>query len=469
MRTVIEKPITEEELGMFVKPISYNNTTSFPYNELDDRSFEILLYMIFKEQIKSDKHNNIFDEVSLMQGVGEEGRDCSLYLNGKSVGLIQCKLKKARLGKPEVIKEMVKFFLYYHLNRDLISDIENFTYYFAVSTGFSGPAIKLLDDFNTKIFEEEDSNLEKLVAQVIDKYETFKDLKYQDVKSVLEEIFRVVKVKKIIPEDLDQYLSECETLIPRFFSVRMVIDAEELAKLRKEYEREKMRLPDVLEHIYNHINGLEHVASPEIKKKIIDKSEEVLGKLMDLGEEDFIKFIKAMKMPFLPSFADKARFSFERNLTLITDIVVKITLISLIHEDLQFTDEKGQALVFGNSEKISLVFTEGNEDYNYVILLLLKQLSKSSTDLSKIQVVVAGNSTPDRCVLGGAGAEINYDYIISEIFDVDSDSDKEMFTELTERFNFTYHCQQGLNFRTVSSYEDLQHILKMNFGGEEVG
>jgi hypothetical protein len=54
-----------------------------PFNSLNDRAFEILIYQIFKDKIERDENNirNKFNSVYLMQGVGEKGRDCSAAQN----------------------------------------------------------------------------------------------------------------------------------------------------------------------------------------------------------------------------------------------------------------------------------------------------------------------------------------------------------------------------------------------------
>lgn len=82
-----EKPHLESPL---TKPLSFPNQ-QFSYNNLPSpRRFEELLYGIFDLKIQS-KILEDFDDVNLMSGVRDKGRDCNLIRGGRSYGLIQCK------------------------------------------------------------------------------------------------------------------------------------------------------------------------------------------------------------------------------------------------------------------------------------------------------------------------------------------------------------------------------------------
>ena len=82
----------EQELDSFTnRPPSYSRDMGHPYFNLTDRQFEILLYLLFKTDVEKGKFEGKFDDVSLMTGVGERGRDCELYYRGDKVGLVQCK------------------------------------------------------------------------------------------------------------------------------------------------------------------------------------------------------------------------------------------------------------------------------------------------------------------------------------------------------------------------------------------
>src|SRR5687768_331151 len=95
------------------KPIPLANQ-GYPYNSIpSDRRFEELIYSIYKKKIENDRTwKELYDDIALMQGVGEKGRDCVLYKNGIITGIIQCKKYDTRISKPDCAKEILKFVLY---------------------------------------------------------------------------------------------------------------------------------------------------------------------------------------------------------------------------------------------------------------------------------------------------------------------------------------------------------------------
>lgn len=215
------------------KPTVYSGQ-SFNFLALNDRVFEILLYQIFKARIESNDYtlDNRYDGVVLMQGVGERGRDCFMTKKGKNIGVIQCKQVNKNLTKPEVLKEIIKFTLHYILDKSLISDINNFTYYLAVSKGFAETSINLISDFNEKYINED---IESICNNLFKTYTAFKTLKFEDISEELKTILNAIEVKPILPADLSQYLFEHEKLIKHFFRVMTVTDNTLLEAIIENY------------------------------------------------------------------------------------------------------------------------------------------------------------------------------------------------------------------------------------------
>lgn len=268
-----------------VKPTAHSNQ-GFPFTELNDRIFEILLYQVFKKRIELQDNAilGLFDNVSLMQGVGEKGRDCVLTNLGKNVGLIQCKQINKNLTKPEIIKEVTKFLIHAIIDKSLIHDKNNFTYYIAVSKGLAGTAIELLNDFNTRISAE--LNLNELIQDVLDSYVAFKKTKYDQIKDELDDLFASVKIKYVLPSDLTQYLFDYDSLIKNFFRVLTVTDnslldyiiqtylAPTLKKLypenNKEYKDFTFRFKEYLERSLNYYSSSRTLVFGNQQKKIDD-------------------------------------------------------------------------------------------------------------------------------------------------------------------------------------------------------
>lgn len=207
---------------------------SFPYNGLDDRRFEELLYSIYKTKL--DTTGFSFDNISLMSGVRDKGRDCALTRNGIGTGLIQCKKYASPLSKQQFALEITKFVLYSIIDKKLLPDPEDFHYFIAPSSGFSLECSDFVDDFNR--LAPLDADLYKWVAKNIQN-PTLAGLEIQNVNPLVSGIFSKIKVRKILPQDLDIMLFEpvCLNLIPLFFNVLTVVDNSELIEIKKQLDR----------------------------------------------------------------------------------------------------------------------------------------------------------------------------------------------------------------------------------------
>ncbi|WP_222166169.1 NACHT domain-containing protein [Edaphocola aurantiacus] len=207
---------------------------SYPYNDIaSDRRFEELLYTIVKSKIDKDSFYE-FDQVGLMSGVRDKGRDCVLLRGGKNYGLIQCKKYRDNLGKQTFGEEITKFALYSIIDPSLIHDSKDFKYFIAVSTGFVLACSDFIDDFSNKILVEPD--LDKWINKNLNnptlaplKLELFSELKVR-----VCDILYGMEVIKLPPQGLDLYLSEQNhrNIAPHFFELKTVIDSQAIEKLR---------------------------------------------------------------------------------------------------------------------------------------------------------------------------------------------------------------------------------------------
>lgn len=226
--TAIPEAEMEKELRSCHKPPVYERQ-GYPYADLDDRQFEILLYYIFKAEIENDVRKRKYDRVSLMPGVGERGRDCVLTYRGANVGLIQCKNYTGRLDRPGAAREIIKFALHSLKDRSLISDQNNFTYHLAVSSDFTEPAILLLDNFNDAITDEAD--FEKWTTKVINENKSLADMTFAGVKDDLAAVLRSIRVEKLTAVDLNLKLKSCPGIASLFFEVQKVTLIEDASRL----------------------------------------------------------------------------------------------------------------------------------------------------------------------------------------------------------------------------------------------
>jgi hypothetical protein len=224
-------------LATLKKPISYQTQKTFPYHELDDRAFEVLIYLIFQEEINSKKFSKNYDRITLMVGVNEKGQDSILHYREKKVGLIQCKCYSERLSKSEVAKELIKFALYYYLDKSLIPDLQSFTYFLYVANDFTGPALDLLTNFNQQMPKL--ANLKELTLEILEKYESFSHVKDDDIEKHLLNFFTQIKIEKKNKFDLNSQIFHYPEIINQFFSIQQVVSIEENKRMIENLFEEK--------------------------------------------------------------------------------------------------------------------------------------------------------------------------------------------------------------------------------------
>jgi hypothetical protein len=230
MSITFEKPETLNEESE--KPL-VNENADFPLASIDHRRFEKLTYWIYKKEIESGSWKGIFDDIQLMLGVNDGGRDCALFHNKTMVGVIQCKHseKDTLLARPAFHKEVIKFCLYHIKLKGLIPNVKNFTYYIASSSGFNEECMKLINNFNTEAVSE--PNLKKWTEGVIKKYASIDDLLYVNIETELKALLSELQVKPINNQDINIILNKSIQIDAQkaFFSIRTVVDTSALTPI----------------------------------------------------------------------------------------------------------------------------------------------------------------------------------------------------------------------------------------------
>jgi predicted NACHT family NTPase len=220
---------TKDELQLISnsedKPIAIEGS-SYPLEKLSSRNFEILLYNIYKLKIDSKNIAN-FDQVTLMQGIAERGRDLTLYTKKKVTGLIQCKHSSKvdkRYNSNEIGEEITKFILHYLCDSTLITDIDNFQYIFATNTDISEDAQTFLLSTNSYVI-----NYPHLVRNwVKNNLKKHKKLNLKNDPTTLlkvQGVFSKISISKLTQEDINIEITKNEeTIAPRFFKIKTVAD-----------------------------------------------------------------------------------------------------------------------------------------------------------------------------------------------------------------------------------------------------
>lgn len=222
---------TQEEIKSGYKPpVMESFFQALPFNNLGDRDFELLVYSLIKAEIE----NRVFTDavkVSLMQGVGERGRDCVLYDANGVCGIIQCKKYNNRISKTTILKELIKFALHVFKDPTLISNKKEINYYFYVSNDLSGPAIDLINEYKRIIINEiEEGKIDKHIDEIVEEYENFRleraNTPYEEVKNILVG-FSVFSINAI---DLTHRLYNQPHILQNFFNIQKVISIDSADK-----------------------------------------------------------------------------------------------------------------------------------------------------------------------------------------------------------------------------------------------
>lgn len=202
-----------------------------PFSELGDREFELLCYLLVKNEIEDGKHENI-TSISLMQGVSERGRDCSLYDDGVVSGLIQCKKLQGRISRPQALREIIKFLLFSIIDRDLLPKPESFEYKLYVSNDLAETTNSLIHSYLTEIEKEiESKSIDKYTKDVVSEYESFKKFENNEPISEIISLLRKINVTASNSIDLTSRVLKYESLLSLFFNVKTVIDLESADKV----------------------------------------------------------------------------------------------------------------------------------------------------------------------------------------------------------------------------------------------
>ncbi|MEL0659155.1 NACHT domain-containing protein [Psychromonas arctica] len=199
-----------------------NNSVNF--NDFSDRRFEEFSHRLFEFRIQ-DELVSYHDKATLMCGVGEKGRDISLYNHGTASGLVQCKLNSSgNLTQPSAAKEIIKFVLHSIIDSSLIPNIHKFQYYFVISHKAANTTIELLNGFNKQITQS--GKLEEWTTSVIGKYEAFNKLKYKNIKKELIGTLNNLKVEWLQGSDINGYVSKYQALTNEFFEIKTVLETQ---------------------------------------------------------------------------------------------------------------------------------------------------------------------------------------------------------------------------------------------------
>ncbi|MED4532932.1 ATP-binding protein [Metabacillus fastidiosus] len=263
LKKVSEALIDMENKNFKTKPFVFEKQIGFPYHDLQPRDFERLIFCLFRQEISNDNIEDC-DEIQLMQGVGERGRDSLLLKKGEPVGVIQCKRYKNNINISEVGKEIIKFILHYTQDNKLIPNLNSFTYMFVVSYGFSENALNFINSLSSNTYNKDE--IERWAKEIISKTASLQTVIFDDIKHILFECLNKITFKKIIPDDLNIMIEKHPEVKKTFFELKSIIDVDSFEKILIEREKEK------IEFIYN---------SSNLERLLEEKNKYLYNKLQD--------------------------------------------------------------------------------------------------------------------------------------------------------------------------------------------
>lgn len=230
-----------------------------PLNELGDREFEMLVYSLMEARIQRNDYVS-FDQVVLMKGVGERGRDCLLYHQGEVAGLIQCKKLQKKMSRPEVMEEITKFLMFTISEEELMPSPGAFEYHLYASGGYFEPAATLLSSFQIESQREvECGNVLRIIQGLKEKYATFKAYNEQQALEHVTRALEMLTVKPFTGVDLNLSLASYPVVMSKFFRTLPVLDAtsfEEILTQKLEEAGIKFLTGQNLNELYKRLSSV---------------------------------------------------------------------------------------------------------------------------------------------------------------------------------------------------------------------
>jgi len=228
------------KISVNFRPVAFESK-DYPLSLLEHYDFERLIYCLYREEIITAKSLE-YEDIALMSGVRDQGKDCAFYKNNLIAAIIQCKHSKNNkpLQQAACAKEIIKYCLYSLQDKSLLPDIKTFAYYFASSSGFDSSADNLLRTFSKKIINHR--KLKQWAEQVINAHRSLEALKYSEIENKLVDTLSQIRIQPILTTDIQILLAKPYNahIITKFFSVKSVVDNSEVKKLSHKIDKLKI-------------------------------------------------------------------------------------------------------------------------------------------------------------------------------------------------------------------------------------
>ncbi|MCK4261122.1 MAG: hypothetical protein KAX49_19255 [Halanaerobiales bacterium] len=293
----------------------------------------------------------------------------------------------------------------------------------------------------------------------------------KDSFSMKKELERILVTLNLSEETIHSLLNELATDVKEIKSnteetnenIKKIMDSTEKLHDKLDVFIEK-NLYQIIEKVEQRLKGIK-CRDKTIETQFSVRLNKIIGRLKNMDEKQFVNFILSIKIPFKQSESADITTLNKFSIDFLSEVVIKLVLMSMIHPEIEFTYEKAMGLKV-DEKNISYIHSNDMiefDDYEVVIVSFIRELKESQvTHLDKIDRVIVGNCTAEAC--DGNGAKVDLQYVLEEISMVYPEEEEE-FTNFKEKYDFNYHCQKCFRYKTKRQYKDLINGLKRILGG----
>ncbi|WP_394143218.1 ABC-three component system protein [Vibrio atypicus] len=194
-----------------------------PFERMGDDHFELMLSDLYTARADDGKED-WFDKACRLNDGADQGRDVILLQDSVPVGVIQCKRYKGNVGRPQIIQEICKFFLYAKIMPQIApSPDTEFRYYLAVSDGATSDLFEFMTSKGRKRFDdlrtefEAKAVLARKASKRLKKHPDLKDLDAKQLCDIVWERITNLHTELHKKDSLSRMVADYPTIKSNYF------------------------------------------------------------------------------------------------------------------------------------------------------------------------------------------------------------------------------------------------------------
>lgn len=214
-----EQEIIDSDLNLpAVKSQSYD-IDELPFQQIGWRRFEILTYLIKKEQSTNEV-------VTLVKASNDKGRDVLIHLDGKLHTVVQCKNLSHKFGAPDLWDELLKLVL--HDYREGFIPDAGIIYELWAPGGLVEVADNIVANWPHSIVE---SDVRQAFDRTVRRYATLAPLQWEELRAhVLEILSKRIRLQRFEGVYLSHMVRGHEKIFSHFFECTVVYKQEHVER-----------------------------------------------------------------------------------------------------------------------------------------------------------------------------------------------------------------------------------------------